>query len=179
MVEPGVVVGDGTRVWAHAQVRVGARVGRNVVIGRNAFVDVDVIVGDNVKIQNNASLFEGVELEDGVFVGPHVIFTNDRVPRAITPNGALKDRNQWTLGTTRVRFGAAIGAGSVIVTGLTIGRWAMVGAGAVVTRNVPDHALVIGSPASIVGWVSAAGVRCDSQKEAFQLTSDEESRAQP
>lgn len=129
-----------------------------------------------MKVQNNASIYEGVTIDDGVFVGPHVIFTNDKVPRAVNPDGSLKAANQWTLGRTHVGEGAAIGAGAVIVTGVAIGRWAMIGSGAVVTRSVPDHALVLGNPARIVGWVSAAGVRCDDQPAAVALTEIEKAR---
>ena len=170
VVEEGAVIGDGTRVWANVQVRKGAVLGRNCILGRNSFVDLDVHVGDNVKVQNNSSLYEGVTLEDGVFVGPHVVFTNDKIPRAVTPSGELKTTDDWVLGTILVREGAAIGAGAVIVTGITIGRWAMVGSGAVVTRDVPDYGLVLGNPAMLSGFVSAGGVRCESQSEAHALS---------
>jgi UDP-3-O-[3-hydroxymyristoyl] glucosamine N-acyltransferase len=114
-------------VWSNVQVRPGAQVGRSCILGRNSFVDVDVRVGDNVKVQNNASLYEGVELDDGVFIGPHVIFTNDKVPRAVNPDGSLKSADDWILDSTHVREGAALGAGVVVVTGVTIGKWAMIG----------------------------------------------------
>ena len=104
-VEDGAVVGDGTRVWSNVQVRHGAGSASNCVFGRNSFVDLDVHVGDNVKVQNNASLYEGVTLEDGVFIGPHVIFTNDKVPRAVNPDGTLKSTDDWVLGQTHVRHG--------------------------------------------------------------------------
>jgi UDP-2-acetamido-3-amino-2,3-dideoxy-glucuronate N-acetyltransferase len=178
VVEPGAVVGEGTMIWSNVQVRAGAVIGTNCVFGRNAFVDADVHVGNNVKVQNNASLYEGVTIEDGVFIGPHVIFTNDKIPRAITPDGRLKGKDDWVLSATRVCFGAAIGAGVVIVTGVTIGRWSMVGSGAVVTRDLPDHALALGSPARIVGWVSAAGARFDTQDEALAMTTEEQQRSQ-
>jgi len=178
VVEDGAVVGAGTMIWSNVQVRSGAVVGENCVLGRNSFVDADVHVGDNVKVQNNASLYEGVTIEDGAFVGPHVIFTNDRVPRAINPDGTLKSTKDWVLGETRVGYGAAIGAGAVIITGITIGRWSMVGSGAVVTRDVPDHALVLGSPARIAGWVSASGARFDTQEEAVAETVAERARSQ-
>jgi acetyltransferase-like isoleucine patch superfamily enzyme len=177
VVETGATLGTGTKVWANVQVRTGAVVGRNCVLGRNCFVDIDVTVGDNVKVQNNASLYEGVTLENGVFVGPHVIFTNDKVPRAVNPDGSLKSPDDWMLGRTVVQEGAAIGAGSVIVTGITIGRWSIIGSGAVVTKPVPDHALVLGNPARVVGWVSAAGKRCDDQATAIALTKLERSGA--
>ncbi len=177
LVEDGATLGDGTKVWALVQVRAGARVGRGCILGRNCFVDVDVELGDNVKVQNNASLYEGVTLEDGVFVGPHVIFTNDKVPRAITPAGALKSADDWELGRTVVRHGAAIGAGAVVVTGIEIGRWAMIGSGTVVTKDVPDHALVIGNPGRIIGYVSAAGQRFETADEARTASVHEAERA--
>jgi acetyltransferase-like isoleucine patch superfamily enzyme len=169
-VSPDAEIGDGALIWRNVQIREQTRLGRNCIVGQSAYIDFGVVIGDNVKIQNNASLYHGLELEDGVFVGPHVIFTNDRVPRAINPDGSLKSAADWTVGRTRVCYGAAIGAGSVIVTGVTIGRWAMVGSGAVVTKDVPDHALVVGCPARILGYVSAKGTRCETQAEAIELT---------
>lgn len=174
-IDDDVVIGDGTMIWANVQVRHGARIGSNCVFGRNSFVDVDVVIGDNVKVQNNASLYEGVTLEDGVFVGPHVIFTNDRLPRAITPTGTLKTTEDWVLGATTVRHGASIGAGAVIVTGVDIGRWAMIGAGTVVTSDIPDHGLAVGSPARIIGYVSAGGIRCETIDEARERSLAEQS----
>lgn len=172
-VSDSATIGDGTRIWSLCQIRDGARLGANCIVGRNSFIDVNVEVGANVKIQNNCSLYEGVQLEDGVFIGPHVTFTNDLYPRAINPDGTLKDASDWVLGRTLVRYGAALGARTVVVTGVMIGRWAMIGSGTVVTRDVPDHALVVGSPGRTIGWVSAAGVRCASQAEAEALTSAE------
>lgn len=169
-VSPQASIGEGTSIWRGVQIREGARIGNHCNIGQNAYVDYGVIIGNNVKIHNNASLYHGLELEDGVFVGGHSIFTNDRLPRSINPDGSLKSLADWTCGRTLVRYGAAIGAGVVVVTGVTIGRWAMVGAGAVVTRDVPDHGLVVGNPARLVGYVSSAGVRCGSQGEAAALS---------
>ena len=163
-------IGDGSIIWRNVQIREQTRLGRNCIVGQSAYIDFGVVIGNNVKIQNNASLYHGLELEDGVFVGPHVIFTNDRVPRAINPDGSLKSAEDWTVGRTRVCYGAAIGAGAVIVTGIIIGRWAMVGSGAVVTKDVPDHALVVGSPARILGYISANGARCETQADAIALT---------
>ena len=150
VVEDGAVVGAGTKIWAQVQVRTGARIGAQCIFGRNSFVDRDVVVGDRVKVQNNASLYEGVRLEDGVFIGPHVIFTNDRVPRAVCPDGSLKEAEDWTLGSTLVCEGAALGAGAVVVTGVTIGRWSMIGSGTVVTKDVPPNVVVAGNPARVV-----------------------------
>jgi acetyltransferase-like isoleucine patch superfamily enzyme len=173
-ISPESTIGDGTRIWRNVQIREQAHLGQNCIVGQNAYIDFAVVVGNNVKIQNNASLYHGLELEDGVFVGPHVIFTNDRIPRAINPDGSLKNADDWEVGRTRVCYGASIGAGSVIVTGVTIGRWAMIGSGAVVTKDVPDHALVVGNPAHILGYISAKGVRCATQFDAITLTQSEQ-----
>ncbi|NJN19441.1 MAG: N-acetyltransferase [Oscillochloris sp.] len=171
--DPRVEIGSGTRVWHGAQIRAGAQIGRECIIGKNAYIDTGVIVGDRCKIQNNASLYHGLTLEDGVFVGPHVIFTNDRVPRAITPTGQLKSASDWIVGQTIVRYGASIGAGAVIVTGVTVGRWALVGAAAVVTRDVPNFGLVVGNPAQLLCYVSAGGQRCESAEQALELSIEE------
>ena len=173
-VSPEAVIGEGTRVWAHVQIRERAKIGRNCIIGRNSYIEFDVTIGDNVKIQNNASLYVGLTIDDGVFIGPHVIFTNDKLPRAINPDGTLKSAADWHVGKTHIQYGAAIGAGAIVVTGVTIGRWALVGSGAVVTKDVPDYALVLGNPARIVGYVSAAGVRCETADAAAQQTMLEE-----
>jgi acetyltransferase-like isoleucine patch superfamily enzyme len=125
------------------------------------YVGAGVRLGRNCKVQNNALLYEGVELEDGVFVGPQVCFTNDYLPRAVNPDLSLKSAEDWDVGTTRVREGASIGAQSVVITGVTIGRWALVGAGSLVTRDVPDHALVYGSPARQQGWVCRCARRLE------------------
>lgn len=170
MVEDGAEIGAGTKVWANVQIRPGARIGEECILGRNSFVDVDVVLGHRVKVQNNASLYEGVRLADGVFIGPHVVFTNDRVPRAVNPDGSLKSAEDWVLGHTVVETGAALGACTVVVTGVTIGAWAIIGSGTVVTKDVPAHALVVGNPGRVIGWVSAAGVRCDDQAGAIELT---------
>jgi UDP-2-acetamido-3-amino-2,3-dideoxy-glucuronate N-acetyltransferase len=176
-VSPKAQIGDGTMIWRNVQVREGARIGESCILGQGAYVDFEVVIGSRVKVQNNASLYNGLEIEDGVFIGPHVVFTNDKVPRGINADGSLKSAEDWTVGRTLVRYGAAIGACTVVVTGVTIGRWAMVGSGAVVTKDVPDHALVLGNPARIVGYVSAGGVRCETQEEAILLTTKEQEKA--
>jgi UDP-2-acetamido-3-amino-2,3-dideoxy-glucuronate N-acetyltransferase len=150
-------IGPGTSIWNHAQVRERARIGTDCVIGKNVYVDFEVVVGDRVKIQNNASLYHGVTVEDGVFIGPHVCLTNDRLPRAINPDGTRKSDADWQVGPIRVRSGAALGAASVIVPGVTIGRWALVGAGSVVTGDVADYALVVGNPARRIGSACPCG----------------------
>jgi acetyltransferase-like isoleucine patch superfamily enzyme len=156
-VAPSARIGPGTSIWNQAQVRENARIGSGCVVGKNAYVDVDVMVGDNVKIQNNVSLYHGVTVEDGVFIGPHACFTNDKVPRAVNPDGSPKTDDDWEVGPILVRRGAAIGANATILPGVTIGRWAMVGSGAVVTRDVADHELVVGNPARRIGSACLCG----------------------
>jgi UDP-2-acetamido-3-amino-2,3-dideoxy-glucuronate N-acetyltransferase len=156
-VSPDAVIGPGTSIWNQAQVREGARIGAGCVIGKNAYVDVDVVVGENVKIQNNCSLYRGVTIEDGVFIGPHVCFTNDRIPRAVNRDGSPKAIEDWEVSPTLVRHGAALGAASVILPGITLGAWALVGSGSVVTRDVEDYALVVGNPARRIGAACPCG----------------------
>lgn len=158
-ISPEASLGAGCRVWRQAHIREGAVVGEGSIIGAGVYVGAGVRLGRNCKIQNNALLYEGLELEDGVFVGPAVCFTNDLDPRAVNPDLTLKSSADWESGLTRVRRGASVGAQSVVITGVTIGRWALVGAGSVVTRNVPDHALVYGNPARLRGWVCLCGRR--------------------
>ena len=156
-VAASAVIGPGTSVWNQAQVRDGARIGSNCVLGKNAYVDVGVQIGDRVKIQNNVSVYQGVTIEDGVFVGPHVCFTNDKVPRAINRDGSAKTDADWEVSPTLVRRGAALGANSTILPGVSIGRWAMVGSGSVVTRDVLDYELVVGNPARRIGTACPCG----------------------
>jgi UDP-2-acetamido-3-amino-2,3-dideoxy-glucuronate N-acetyltransferase len=158
-IEDGVTVGPGTSIWQRAQIRSGARIGSECVIGRDVFIDVDVEIGDRTKIQNAALVYHGVTVEDGVFIGPGAILTNDRYPRAITPEGELARADDWEVSPIRLAHGCSIGAGAVVVAGSDIGSFATVGAGAVVTRPVPAHALVAGSPARRIGWVCACGAR--------------------
>lgn len=152
-------VGDGSSVWHLAQVREHAVVGAHCVVGRGAYIGEGVRVGDNCKIQNYALVYEPAELEDGVFIGPAAVLTNDQYPRAVNPDGSLKSASDWEAVGVTVRKGAAVGARAVCVAPLVIGEWAMVGSGAVVTRDVPAHALVVGVPAKQIGWVSRAGAR--------------------
>lgn len=151
------VLGPGTAVWHLAQIRERAVLGRNCVVGRGAYVGPGVRIGDNCKLQNGALVYEPAELGDGVFVGPAVVFTNDRYPRAITASGELKGAADWQPVGVTVRTGASIGARAVCVAPITIGAWALVAAGAVVIHDVPDFALVAGNPARQIGWVGRAG----------------------
>jgi acetyltransferase-like isoleucine patch superfamily enzyme len=164
-VSPHARIGERTSIWNQAQVRERAAIGADCIVGKDAYVDFEVVIGDRCKVQNGALLYHGVTLENGVFVGPGVIFTNDRVPRAINPDGSLKGTEDWVVGRTHVKEGASIGAGAVIISGVTIGRFAMVGAGSVVTRDVDDHQLVFGNPARVHGWVTAAGERVSSRSD--------------
>lgn len=158
-------IGEGTSVWHHCQIRPGVSIGKNCIFGKGVYVDADVSIGDNVKIQNYVSVYHGVVIEDGVFIGPHVCFTNDLRPRAINPDGSLKAATDWNLSETRIRRGAALGANSTIRCGITIGEWAMVGSGSVVTRNVPDYGLVFGNPARLHGFVCPCGSELKFREE--------------
>ena len=155
-------IGDGTSIWHHCQVREGARIGDNCILGKGVYVDNDVLIGKNVKIQNYVSVYHGVTLEDGVFVGPHVCFTNDMNPRAVNPDGSLKAADDWVLSTTLIRRGAALGANSTIRCGITVGEWAVIGAGAVVTRDVPANALVYGNPGRLHAFVCSCGTKLET-----------------
>ncbi len=158
-VSPDARVGEGTRIWQHVQVQGGAEIGANCTIGKGVFVDAGARIGCNCKIQNYCSIYNGVTLEDGVFVGPHVAFTNDLRPRAVNPDGSLKSAADWTVTPTLVKRGAALGAHATVVCGVTIGEWALVGAGSVVTHDVPDYGLVVGNPARLRGFVCPCGAR--------------------
>ena len=151
-------LGDGTTVWHLAQVREGAKLGRNCIVGRGAYVGTGVQMGDNCKLQNYALVYEPARLEDGVFIGPAAVLTNDLYPRSIDPEGNLKRGDDWEAVGVTIRTGASIGARAVCVAPVTIGRWATVAAGAVVTKDVPDFALVAGVPAKRIRWVGQAGV---------------------
>jgi UDP-2-acetamido-3-amino-2,3-dideoxy-glucuronate N-acetyltransferase len=158
-VSPNAVVGGGTRIWYGVQVREYAGIGSECVIGQNVYIDFGVQIGDRCKIQNNASIFRGATLEDGVFIGPHACITNDRVPRTITPNGELKGVDDWEVGPVLLKHGSSVGAAAIVLPGITLGKFALVGAGSVVTKNVPDHGLVVGNPARLIGFVCACGGR--------------------
>ncbi len=156
-VSPDARIGERTRIWHEAQVRERARIGADCILGKGVYIGEDVVVGDRCKIENRASLFHGVTLEDGVFIGPHVVFANDRFPRAVNPDGSLKTNGDWTVERSLVGHGASVGAGAVVLPGISIGPWAMVGAGSVVTANVPAQAVVRGNPARVAGWACVCG----------------------
>jgi len=151
---PTASIGAGTKIWHLAHVRENVRIGENCVISKDVYIDIGVTIGDRVKIQNGVSVYRGVVLEDDTFVGPHAAFTNDLMPRSFAED--------WEVVPTRVRRGAAIGANSTIVCGVTLGPYSMVGAGSTVTHDVPPHALVIGSPARIVAYICRRGHRMEA-----------------
>jgi len=150
-------IGEGTKVWHQAQVREGAVIGKGCILGKGAYVDRDVRIGDFCKLQNSVFVFHGFNLEAGVFLGPGVMLLNDKHPRAITPDGTPQSDADWEVSEGVVRYGASVGGGAVVLPGVKVGRMAMVGAGAVVTRDVPDRAIVLGSPARLVGYACDCG----------------------
>lgn len=158
-VSPKARIAEGVKIWNQAQVREGAQLGEGCVLGMGVYVDAGVQVGARCKIQNGVYLYHGVTVEDGVFLGPRASTTNDLRPRAIFPDGRARGPEDWTVTATRLCYGASIGAGAIIVCGVTVGRFAMVAAGSVVTRDVPDYGLVRGNPARLVGAVCPCGER--------------------
>ena len=164
-VSPDAAIGDGTSIWHLAQVRENAVLGAECIIGRGAYVGPGVRIGDRCKLQNYALVYEPAVLEDGVFVGPAVVFTNDSYPRSVTPDGALKRGDDWEMVAVVCREGASIGARSVCIAPVTIGRWALVAAGSVVVHDVPDYALVAGVPARRLRWVGRAGLPLTDEGE--------------
>lgn len=164
-VSPDASIGEGTSVWHLAQVREKAEIGADCVIGRGAYVGPGVVMGDNCKLQNHALVYEPAVLGHGVFVGPAVVFTNDHYPRAVNPDGTLKSAHDWEPVGVTVKDGASIGARSVCIAPVTIGRWALVAAGSVVVADVPDFALVAGVPARRIRWVGQSGVPLEAAGE--------------
>jgi UDP-2-acetamido-3-amino-2,3-dideoxy-glucuronate N-acetyltransferase len=172
IVDPGAVIAEGTRIWHWVHVCAGARIGRGCSLGQNVFVGSGVLLGDNVKVQNNVSIYQGVTLEDDVFCGPSMVFTN-----VYNPRSAVSRKHEFR--HTLVRRGATLGANCTIVCGVTIGRYAFVGAGAVITRDVADFALMAGVPARRIGWMSRSGGRlgddliCPLTGERYRLAEPE------
>lgn len=149
-VSPKATVGRGTKIWNQVQVREEAVIGEDCILSKDVYIDAGVHIGSRVKVQNGVSVYHGVTVEDNVFLGPHMVFTNDRYPRSFNAD--------WQVVETLVRKGASIGAGAVIICGITLGEYSMIGSGAVVTKDIPPHALVVGNPARIVGGVCTCGL---------------------
>lgn len=160
-------IGEGTKIWNLAQVREDSRIGKDCIISKNVYIDTKVVIGDRVKIQNNVNVYHGVVVEDDVFLGPSMTFTNDMFPRAFN--------NDWKITDTLVKHGASIGANATVVCGNTIGEYALVGSGSVVTKDVPAHALVVGNPARQIGWVCKCGHKLneDNKCEECNITYDD------
>lgn len=167
-IEDGAVVGAGSQVWHQAQVRTAARVGADCVLGKGVFVDTGVTIGDRCKLQNYANVFHGSTVEDEVFIGPLAVLTNDRFPRAATAGGELKSSADWAVEGITVRRGASIGARSVILPGVEIGAWSIVGAGAVVLKDVDAHRVVVGNPARTLAWAGRCGHVLDDERWAAE-----------
>lgn len=153
IIDDNVRIGEGTKIWFFCHIQAGAEIGKNCSFGQNVNVSNNVKIGDGCKVQNNVSIYEGVELEDYVFCGPSMVFTNDLTPRAKYPKGSAGYKK------TVLHTGASIGANATIVCGHEVGNWAMIAAGAVVTKDVPDHALMAGVPAKQIGWICECGER--------------------
>jgi acetyltransferase-like isoleucine patch superfamily enzyme len=156
-VSEGAQVGEGTKIWHQAQVREGAVIGKGCMLGKGVYVDKDVRIGDDCKLQNGVYVFHGFNLEDGVFLGPGAMLLNDKHPRAINPDGSPKAESDWEVSEGVIEHGAAIGGGAVVLPGVRVGRWALVGSGAVVTRDVPERGIVAGNPARLRGFACDCG----------------------
>jgi UDP-2-acetamido-3-amino-2,3-dideoxy-glucuronate N-acetyltransferase len=179
VIDEGCEIGNGTKIWHFSHIMPGCKIGRNCNIGQNVVISPEVVLGDNVKVQNNVSIYTGVICEDDVFLGPSMVFTN-----VINPRSAVNRRGQYS--KTLVKKGASIGANATIVCGHDIGKFAFIGAGAVVTKEVPDYALVVGNPAKQTGWMSEYGyrlyfsqdglARCSESNNLYKLKAGEVSR---
>ena len=159
------VISKGVQVWNYSQVRENAFIGENTMVGSHVYIDANVKIGKNCKIQSGALIYDAAEISDFVFIGPGVILTNDRNPRAVKDNYEMKTSEDWFKVGVRVLNGASIGAGSVCVAPLVIGKWSLIGAGTVVIRDVPDFALIVGNPGKQIGWVGPGGVKLEKMSE--------------
>ncbi len=168
-VDQNAIVAADAKIWDLARIRSGSSIGSGTIVGRNAYVDSDVVIGKNCKIQNNALLYSPAVIADGVFIGPGAILTNDLNPRAINEDQTLKSATDWKIQRVELQTGASIGAGAICVAPVIIGSWAMVGAGAVVVKDVPNYALVVGNPAKQIGWVGKSGSKLEKVSESKNI----------
>jgi UDP-2-acetamido-3-amino-2,3-dideoxy-glucuronate N-acetyltransferase len=175
-------IGENSQVWDYTQIRENVVIGSSCVVGRNVYIGPGVSVGNNCKIQNNSSIYDPATIANGVFIGPNVTLTNDRHPRSVNPNGSIKSQNDWKIVGIDIQEGASIGAGSICVAPARIGKWSLIGAGSVITKDVPNYALMVGNPATQIGWVSKTGKRlvkngefftCSDTDEVFKLENQE------
>jgi UDP-2-acetamido-3-amino-2,3-dideoxy-glucuronate N-acetyltransferase len=166
-VDNSALLGEGTQIWDHSQIREKARLGNFCIVGRNVYIGAGVVIGSNCKIQNNALVYEPALIADGVFIGPGVILTNDLYPRAVNSDETIKTTSDWVPAGVSIESGASIGAGAICVAPARIGSWAMVAAGAVVTKDVPSFALVAGVPARQIGWVGKSGYKLKESGDRF------------
>jgi acetyltransferase-like isoleucine patch superfamily enzyme len=172
IIDVSALIGSGTTIWHNVQIRDGVSIGSECTVGKDVYIGSGVEIGNNCKIQNGAQIYEPARIGDGVFIGPQVVLTNDRVPRAVTASGHLKLASDWNPVGVTIEMGASIGANSTCIAPIRIGKWAMVGAGSVVTRDIPNYALVVGNPAKQIGWVNEAGERLLAKGEnVFQSPS--------
>ncbi len=169
VIDDGSVIGEGTKIWHFSHIMTNSSIGRNCNIGQNVVISPEVILGNNVKVQNNVSIYTGVICEDDVFLGPSMVFTN-----VINPRSAINRREQYS--ATLVKKGASIGANATIICGHTIGAYALIGAGAVVTKEVPDYALLVGNPAKLIGWVGEYGHRLEFDDEGIATCSESQQK---
>lgn len=161
-------IGQGTRIWHQAQVRERARIGDECIIGKGSYIDFDVVIGNRCKLQNGVYVYHGARVEDGVFLGPGVMLLNDKNPRAINPDGTFKSETDWQVSPVHIGQGAGIGGGALILPGVSVGEWAIIGAGSVVTRDVPDYGLAYGNPARLKGFVCPCGQRLKFKLETSE-----------
>lgn len=163
IVENDVKIGEGSKIWHFAQVRQGSKIGKNCIIGKSVFIDVASEIGDNVKIQNHAIVYHKAIISDGVFIGPNVCFTNDKIPRAVNPDGTPKKPTDWQISTIKISQGASIGGHCVILPGVTIGEFALAGSGSVITKDIPPFGLVYGNPAKVKDFVCRCGKKLEKK----------------
>jgi UDP-2-acetamido-3-amino-2,3-dideoxy-glucuronate N-acetyltransferase len=162
-VSPRALVSSNVSIWDFSQIRENVKIGENSIIGSYVYIDANVKIGRNCKIQNGALLYDPAMLHDGVFIGPGAILTNDRNPRSVSPSLNLKSSGDWEKTGVEVFEGASVGSGVICIAPIKIGKWAFIGAGAIVTRNVPDYALMVGNPARQIGWVGKSGVKLETK----------------